>query len=247
MFATSRFVFIHHFRHGGTFVNALLRRSFRGTELGYHRFRAATPPAYRALPVIGVVRNPWDFYVSAYHHAVNFNYPHGAGTAWNFITGSPALRFREALRALFEIRDASDEQRRTIAARFPPAYDWTARFLDNITGADFLDYAAGDVGWHTWLFRRMFARNGTFDDVHFGRQERLRADIVRILADVGAPIDPAAFAAEPRANATFGTNTFIGELPVPRKRDYRLYYDDELAQRVADEDRVLIDAFGYAF
>ena len=37
-------------------------------EIGYHLPRALLPGEYSHLPLLGTVRNPWDFYVSWYHY-----------------------------------------------------------------------------------------------------------------------------------------------------------------------------------
>jgi hypothetical protein len=67
MIATDRFVFLHLHKSGGTFVNECLLRFVPGArQLGYHLPRAMIPSELRQLPVLGVVRNPWSYYVSWY-------------------------------------------------------------------------------------------------------------------------------------------------------------------------------------
>ena len=67
MIATSSFVFLHLHKSGGTFVNECLLRFVPGARrLGYHLPRHLIPPESAALPVLGLVRNPWSYYVSWY-------------------------------------------------------------------------------------------------------------------------------------------------------------------------------------
>jgi hypothetical protein len=67
MIACGRFVFLHLHRSGGTFVNECLLRFVPGAQLiGYHLPRSLIPAGMAALPVLGLVRNPWSYYVSWY-------------------------------------------------------------------------------------------------------------------------------------------------------------------------------------
>src|SRR5437879_4149254 len=65
MIVTDKFVFVHLPRSGGTFVSEVIRKFFPSAhEIGYHLPRTLLPAEYSHLPVLGAVRNPWDFYVS---------------------------------------------------------------------------------------------------------------------------------------------------------------------------------------
>src|SRR5262249_26814616 len=67
MVVTNRFSFVHLHKSGGSFVSAVLLRFLASARrIGYHYPLAALPEAYHNLPVLGCVRNPWDFYVSYY-------------------------------------------------------------------------------------------------------------------------------------------------------------------------------------
>src|SRR5689334_18614958 len=69
MLVTDRFVFVHLPRSGGTFVSQVIQKVFpEAHEVGYHLPLSALPAEFSHLPVLGTVRNPWDFYVSWYHH-----------------------------------------------------------------------------------------------------------------------------------------------------------------------------------
>ena len=69
MIVTDKFVFVHLPRSGGTFVSEVIRKFFPSAhEIGYHLPRSLLPKEYSHLPVLGGVRNPWEFYASWYHH-----------------------------------------------------------------------------------------------------------------------------------------------------------------------------------
>src|SRR5690606_23226084 len=67
MIVTPSFVFLHLHKSGGTFVNTGLMRLIEGARhVGYHLPRSMIPPQFASLPVLGLVRDPWSYYVSWY-------------------------------------------------------------------------------------------------------------------------------------------------------------------------------------
>ena len=67
MIVTEHFVYIHVSRSGGTFLNKLILEHVPGARmLQYHGQLKDLPAEYAHLPVIGFVRNQWDWYVSMY-------------------------------------------------------------------------------------------------------------------------------------------------------------------------------------
>ena len=69
MLITNKFVFIHCPRAGGTFVSEVIKKFFlEAMEIGYHLPRELLPQEYSHLPILGVIRSPWEFYVSWYEH-----------------------------------------------------------------------------------------------------------------------------------------------------------------------------------
>src|SRR5512132_3880738 len=69
MLVTNEFVFGHLPRSGGTFVSEIIRKFFPSArEIGHHLPQELLPREYSHLPVLGTVRNPWEFYVSWYHY-----------------------------------------------------------------------------------------------------------------------------------------------------------------------------------
>ena len=67
MICTSRFSFIHLHKAAGQSINdALLKCIPEAWEIGYHYPISMLPASAASLPIIGVVRNPWDWYVSWY-------------------------------------------------------------------------------------------------------------------------------------------------------------------------------------
>ena len=100
MIVTDKFVFIHFFRTGGTFINELLLEHVGGKMLCYHGHSSIIPNEYKHLPVIGIVRNPWDWYVSVYYHCVNYLYLMRTPTALNYILDYEPTSFEDSIKKL---------------------------------------------------------------------------------------------------------------------------------------------------
>ena len=96
MIVTDKFVFVHLPRSGGTFVSEVIRKFFPSAhEVGYHLPRELLPREYSNLPVLGTVRNPWEFYVSWYHHV----WPRDAGSLLvSWVSENGRLGFKGATR-----------------------------------------------------------------------------------------------------------------------------------------------------
>src|SRR3546814_13697467 len=67
MISNEQFTFIHVHKTGGRSLNSVITQCIPGSEVvGYHYPYAMLPAGRQHLPVVGVVRNPWDWYVSWY-------------------------------------------------------------------------------------------------------------------------------------------------------------------------------------
>jgi hypothetical protein len=250
MIVTKSFVYIHFFRSGGTFINELLARYMNGRFLGYHRPRRLLPPEYRHLPAIGNIRNPWDWYVSVYHHAVNFGYPRGAGTFMNMLVNYAKYDFKESIRRLIDVTWMTPRDIANAENHFPCSYDWSMKLTDNLTKQDCRNYLGFGKGFYSWLFEHMYAVGGSCETVQFCKAESLRADFKEMLSlYIGSlPDEIEQFLNKaPKLNAMSGMNSYLNVIPRPRDVDYRRYYDDQLASLVYERDREMIDRYGYTF
>jgi hypothetical protein len=67
MIITDQFVFIHLHKTGGQTLNEIITSCMPNHRVvGYHYPRSMVPVNCTALPVVGMVRNPWAWYVSWY-------------------------------------------------------------------------------------------------------------------------------------------------------------------------------------
>ncbi len=119
MIATKRFVFLHLHKSGGTFVNEWLLRFFPDArELGYHLPRKLIPPPLAALPVIGLVRNPWSYYVSWHAFQATRRQPNAL---FQILSNGGEVGFEGTIRNMLELGGASALLDRIVGA-LPASY-----------------------------------------------------------------------------------------------------------------------------
>jgi hypothetical protein len=87
MLITKHFLFLHLPRTGGSFLSELCYRSLPRewripNEIHPHAPYSEVKDRFSHLPMICFVRNPWDWYVSWYHHHIE-NPPEGPHTIEN--------------------------------------------------------------------------------------------------------------------------------------------------------------------
>lgn len=72
MFETDDLIYVHCPKTGGIFVERVLHRERSGRSLmGVHDpATQVSKEIARGRPIVGTVRNPWDWYVSFYHYAL---------------------------------------------------------------------------------------------------------------------------------------------------------------------------------
>ena len=125
MIATPRFVFLHLHKSGGTFVNECLLRFVPGArQLGYHLPRSRIPAEFAGLPCIGLVRNPWAYYVSWYSFQAGLP---RQNPLFQVLSDGGRLDFAGTIRNMVTLADEPARLEATVAA-LPP--DYTNRGLN---------------------------------------------------------------------------------------------------------------------
>ena len=238
MIVTDHFVFIHVSRTGGTFLNKLIMQQVSGARmLQYHGHLRDLPAAYAQLPVIGFVRNPWDWYVSMYS-----DYRRKGQFVFQILSDRGTLDFERTVSRFLNLGDGSAASRRLLQhlARVAPRVINRGRparnHLPGLRSEHFANYSEG-IGYYTWLFQLMF-QSERGHAIHLGRFENLREEALRLFEETGTPItDPiAAYLGEAKPlNASPRPKNFVGA------------YAPELEQLVAEKERYLVDQFGYEF
>jgi len=238
--ATSTFVYIHTSRHAGQFIAPLLRMLPGAVDVGYHYPLRRLPRRYQALPVIGFVRNPWDFYVSLFH-----DYRRKQQYVFQLISEAGTLDFKATIKRFLTLGEAQNRRLlERLRQRAPLMVNrWSAPFLRReptriAAGIERRDLAAfPDAGYYSWLLRRMHDRDGHLAGL-FGRFEDLKSELLRLMAETQTTVP------EPMRRSLLETPP---KNVSPREAGYRQYFDAELRQLVAIKDHYVIDRFGYEF
>ncbi len=230
MIVTDSFVFVHFPRTGGTFISDVIMRFFPSArEIGYHLPRSLLPKEYEHLPVLGAVRNPWEFYVSWYYHV----WPRDAATPLtSWLAENGKLQFEGFTRNALNF--GSDNARLDeLIEKMPQDVDYRKRNIPNITKDDLLKARGTGVGYYTFRFNHLF---GDANDIFFCKQETLRSDLIEFLERIGV----ATGAIRKHIHDSVRKNT-------AEHSHYSTYYTPELERLVAIRDHPVIDRFGYKF
>jgi hypothetical protein len=227
MIATERFVFLHLHKSGGSFVNAVLLRHVPGArQLGYHLPRSMIPHELSHLPVLGLVRNPWSYYVSWYAFQSARRQPNAL---YRILSDDGRLEFAATIRNMVNL--GSDEARLDRLIEALPA-QYTNQGL-NLPGFALRSMRGSGVGFYTFLYRYLYGDGPAL----IGHMEALREELLRLLAQLQQPLGDAM------------REHILHAAPVNTSRHeaYLGYYDAPLRQLVAERDAEVIERHGYRF
>ena len=230
MIVTDKFVFVHFPRTGGTFITDVIMRFFPSArEIGYHLPRFLLPNEYSRLPVLGAVRNPWEFYVSWYYHV----WPRDAATPLHsWLSENGKQQFAGSTRNALNL--GTDNHRLdALIEKLPEEVDYRKRNIPNITRDALRTVRGTGVGYYTFRFNHLF---GNADEVFFCRLETLRRDLIRFFEGIGVVTD------ELRDYVLRLDKKNIAE-----HLHYSTYYTPELVELVSIRERHLLERFGYVF
>lgn len=228
MIATERFVYLHLHKSGGTFVNRFLLEWLPTAQrIGYHLPRSQIPPELRSLPVLGTVRNPWEYYVSWYSFQAAMETPNAL---FSFVSAGRTLDFPATLRNLLAL--PGDVQRLEELVRKMPE-TFPGRGL-NLTQQCLQPWAGSTEGFYSFLYQRMFVPGSS--DVLL-RTDEIRHALPAALQDLGVVVTPA-------------MRDYLAQAPALNRSPhspYQEYYDPSLQALVAERDAGLIARHGFKF
>jgi hypothetical protein len=228
MIVTDKFVFLHLHKSGGTFVNDCLMRFIPGArQIGYHLPRSQIPPMWTSLPALGLVRNPWSYYVSWFAFQSRRQQPN---VLFRILSEEGRLGFGATVRNMLQLGSTGNKLDRLIA-ELPAAY--TNRGL-NLPGSALEALRGSNLGFYSYLYRYMYDMPGI---MHIGRMEMMRTELPSMLLSVGQTIS------EP-------LREYIAQAPPSNTSEhvgYIAHYDDALRDLVAQRDASIIARHLYRF
>lgn len=229
MIVTDRLVFLHLHKSGGSFVNECLRRHVPGArQLGYHLPAGLIPEGSRRLPVIGLVRNPWSYYVSWFSFQQQRPQPNAL---FRVLSDDGRLDFSGTINNMLDLgRD--DALLSRLVAALPREYGSQGL---NLPGFALAPIRGSNLGFYSFLYRYMYA--GCASPPHIGRMESLPGALLDLFDATGQVASPAL------------RDHLQGARPANTSRhgDYASYYDPGLRDRIAAQDALVIGRHGYAF
>jgi len=234
MLVTDKFVFLHLPRAGGTFVYEVVRKFFPSArEIGYHLPRELLPGEYSHLPVLGTVRNPWEFYVSWYHHHHSSDrYSPSKNVLFCSVSEDRKLDFIQTIRNALNL-GANDDKLDFLIQALPENFDYQKTHIPNLTKDVMRRIRGAGIGLYTFRFNQLF---GQADDIYFCRVESLRSDLMAFFERIGAASD-----------ALRGYLLGLDKKNTSEHLHYSTYYTPELAELVSIRDRQLVERFGFTF
>jgi hypothetical protein len=195
--------------------------------LGYHLPRRLIPPALATLPVLGLVRNPWSYYVSWYAFQASRVQPNAL---FQILSDGGELGFEGTIRNMLELGSRGPLLNKIVAAL-------PARYGDqglNLPGPQLAEIRDTGLGFYSFLYRYMY---GDPETMHIARLERIRDELPALLTEVAGTIaQPAAAflaSAAPRNTSTHAP--------------YKQHYKPSLRELVEERDASVIKHHGYRF
>lgn len=231
MIVTPRFVFLHLHKSGGSFVNEMLMTCVPGaTQVGYHLPRTLVPASHRHLPVLGLVRNPWSYYVSWYAFQSARPQPNAL---YRICSDHGRLDFASTIRRLLSL-GADDALLDELLAALPDRY---VNHGLNLPAFALAPIRGTGLGFYSYLYGYLYGAAHEAEGPRVGRMEALREELPRLLDAVGQPIDER-------------MRQFIENAPrrnESRHADAVQVYDPSLRDLVSERDSALIGRYGYRF
>jgi hypothetical protein len=235
MITTDKFVFVHMHKTGGQSLSHVIHDCVPGFRpIGYHYPYHLLPAEFADLPVVGMVRNPWDWYVSWY--AFNTR-PEVNNPLFFIISDGLQADYRRCITNLVSLCSDSPESqnyRNALIDMLPDTLEGNTGV--GLTKDDIRNMPVSENGYYSWQFQRM---HGDIEstNLHIGRFENLQQEFLGIMQDLGVEqVDEMKqkFDSVPRMNSS-------------RHSHYSRYLDDELRDLITQKEALIINKFGYQF
>ena len=235
MITTEKFVFIHMHKTGGQSINHIVEQcipSFQ--QIGYHYPHHLLPSEYSALPIVGMVRNPWDWYISWYAFNIHMK---GANPLFFILSDACQADYKKTLKNLISLGSdtpASQNYRNALVEILPETLDGNQGV--GLTKDDIRHFNDDDNGYYSWQFKRMHG-NLESKNTYIGRFENLQDEFLSIM-------DKLCVEETDSIREKFKGAAHLNK---SSHSHYSRYYDDELRDLVAHKEALLIDKYGYEF
>lgn len=220
---------------GGQTLSQVINSCFPGNEfVGYHFPFSQLPAHATNKPIVGMVRNPWDWYLSWY--AFNTN-PQMYNPLYVVLSDGGNGDFESTVTNLVNLGSDNPESvhyRKALKELLPETLEGNRGV--GLTRSSIDELAQSGQGYYSWLFERM---HGNLDSelLHIGYFENLGEDFIKIMVELNV---------EQFEEMKSQFNS-IGRTNTSKHSHYSHYYSEELKQLVGTKDASLVERFGYQF
>jgi len=195
--------------------------------------RELLPPEFSHLPLLGVVRNPWEFYVSWYQHQYsNSVYSPAKNVLFASLSHDRTLDFVQTTQNALDLGVNGETLDRLIHA-LPEEFNYKKRNIPNITRGVMEKIRGTGLGLYTFRFNQLF---GEANDVYFCQLESLRTDLLAFFEKIGVQT-------EVLQEYVLG----LDKKNVSDNLRCSAHYTADLANLVSIRDRQLVERFGFKF
>ncbi len=229
MIVTGQFTYIHLHKSAGTFVNTFIQQYFpTGKVIGYHLPARYIPETHRHLPIVGCVRNPWDFYISWYF----FQYQKKQSNAlFMAVSEDKTLDFNRTMERLFSLTD-NKPLLNQILEKLPDHFVASGM---NIPRSAMANLYGSNLGLYSFLYQWMY--RDAPSTPYLVKTEELELGIKQALSHMGVSLsDDMLQYLKGKGNANTSEHSHYAD-----------YYSQEIRDRVSHLDRELIAQHGYQF
>jgi hypothetical protein len=229
MFVTDHFVFLHLHKTAGTSFNAFIENFFPGNlRLGYHLPLRVLPPEWSHLPTLGLVRNPWDFYISWYSFQMQ---KERSNPLFNVVSDNRSLDFNCTIRRLLSLCD-NRSLLSNVVAKLPKAFGGSGM---NVPADAMASIFGTQLGLYSFLYQWMYAGTGRLPTVI--RTDNLVINLENFFENIQVN-----FTSDMRSNLLTGDAQNKSN-----HQHYSNYYDTDVMELVNLRDELVIKLHDYKF
>jgi len=229
MIVTEKFIYIHLHKSAGTFVNRFVNLYFPNNQtIGYHFPARYIPEQYAALPIIGCVRNPWDFYISWYFFQLQKKHSNPLFMA---TSKAKTLDFNATMERLLSLND-NIPLLNQILTQLPDHFVASGM---NIPRSVLGRLHGSALGLYSFLYQWMYADAPT--EPQLAKTEELQESLIAVLLKSGVSISSE-------------MSHFLqrrGHENASEHSHYAQYYSQEIRDRVAQLDQLVVNKHKYRF
>lgn len=235
------FVCIHLQKCGGSFLREYLIRNISGAKYTGepHDKACDIPKQHRSKPILGTIRNPWDWYVSWYAGTQRSK----KGHFWVLHKNGKQTTFSEFMATVMDLKKRIHNIDFGLVNRLGIGV-YTYRYIQSYCHnpdqvfEQLQSQPPGEQIVCIAKFREFCYQNdNAILRLNLCRTESLRSDLLSFLTSTPTGI----------TKSQASVLTAMAKVNTSEHGSYQDYYDQQLRQSIGEMDNYIVDRFGYTF